>query len=265
MKRPVEHIQIAGPVAQDKDYARGLRVTKILPSVAEGKYLVLDFSDVSTATQSFLHACISEAIRHYGEELLSSIEFRGCQADVRQLIATVITYSLRARTLTHGDPSTPLRKKDVPQADNLKVVRTVLDALASGGTSPEDIAHTTGFSVRHVHYRLHAARVLDLVWFSHNFATLTVRGRELLSYPIGSGSEREHLAAAVRQSKIIKKLCPTLLDAKAPSAADLSRRLEQSTGLSKATATRRAHALLSWRRSLLIDDQQQTFPGMFTE
>src|SRR5688572_12729215 len=96
----VTRIAVPGPVAEDKDRAKELREKRLLPALSEGRRVIVDFSAVATATQSFMHACLSEAVRRHGEEILEVIEFKGCGEDIRQLIATVVEYSLRARTLT---------------------------------------------------------------------------------------------------------------------------------------------------------------------
>jgi STAS-like domain of unknown function (DUF4325) len=245
-------IRIPGPVSQDKDKARELRKSRILPALASGRLVALDFSKVTTATQSFLHACLSEAIRIHGEEILDKVSFHGCAEDIRSLIGTVVEYSLRARTLTQEGMSATLRKVDVPQADNLSLVRDALDALAIGSNALQDVEHLTGFSFRHIQYRLHAARVLGLVKLGRGIASLTLRGRALTSIPKGSTLERQHFIGAILDSKILQKLCPNLLDdGKAPSLREIARRLAQKTGLSESTSLRRAQALLAWRKSLM--------------
>jgi hypothetical protein len=258
--KAAEHVDIPGPVAEDKDFAREMREQRILPALARGRGVCLDFTGVATTTQSFVHACLSEAVRTHGEEVLEQFEFRGCKEDVRQLIETVVEYSLRARTLTHTGLSGRLRRADVPQADSLARVRDVMAALAAGGATPEDIVAATGFSLRHVHYRLHAARVLGLVTMGRNIASLTDRGRDAVRAPRDSAKERATWEQAIRESATLKSVAPNLLAKRAPTARELARRLEQKTGLSPATALRRAKALLRWRRAIL-DPQASLFAG----
>ncbi len=254
----MEVVAIQGPVAEDKDFAREVRERQILPALAEGRGVRLDFSKVATTTQSFIHACLSEAVRTRGEEVLELLEFHGCKEDVRRLVETVVEYSLRARTLTHTGLSGRLKRSDVPQADSLARVRDVMDALAAGGTTPEDVVAATGFSLRHVHYRLHAARVLGLVTMGRNIASLTERGREAVRAGRGGLAERGAWERAMRESAILRSVAPNLLARRAPTARELAHRLEQKTGLSAATALRRAKALLRWRRAVL-DTQTSLF------
>jgi len=84
---------IAG-FAEDKDYARKLRQEKILPLLARGGELVLDFSLVKYATQSFVHALIGEALKKYGEPVLERIEFQHCTPQLQSVIELVVDYSL---------------------------------------------------------------------------------------------------------------------------------------------------------------------------
>lgn len=84
---------IAG-FAEDKDYARKLRQEKILPTLERGDEIVLDFSLVKYATQSFVHALIGEALKRYGEAVLDRIEFQNCTPQLQSVIELVVDYSL---------------------------------------------------------------------------------------------------------------------------------------------------------------------------
>lgn len=79
---------------EDKDLARQIRIAEILPALLRGERVVLDFSDVDYATQSFVHALIGEALKQFGEEVLDRIEFHRCSAQLRSVIELVVNYSL---------------------------------------------------------------------------------------------------------------------------------------------------------------------------
>jgi len=81
-----------GTFAENKDVAREIRIKKILPNLAKRKKIALDFSQVTGATQSFVHALISDAIRQYGDEALDLIIFKNCSPIVKEIIATVTEY-----------------------------------------------------------------------------------------------------------------------------------------------------------------------------
>jgi len=78
---------------EDKDLARNLRNEKIIPALNAGERVVIDFSDVKYATQSFVHALVGEALRRFGEEALNDIEFRNCSQQLKSVIELVVDYS----------------------------------------------------------------------------------------------------------------------------------------------------------------------------
>jgi hypothetical protein len=81
-----------GDFAEDKDVARELRLTQIMPSLQKGEEITLDFSAVELTTQSFIHALISEAIRIYGIDVVDLLLFKGCNRTVRTIINVVVDY-----------------------------------------------------------------------------------------------------------------------------------------------------------------------------
>ena len=78
---------------EDKDFARDLRKEKIIPALEAGDIVVLDFADVKYATQSFIHALVGEALKRFGEDALSRLEFRHCSQQLRSVIELVVDYS----------------------------------------------------------------------------------------------------------------------------------------------------------------------------
>jgi hypothetical protein len=62
----------------------------------QGQHVVLNFSGVTLATQSFVHALISKALRQYGEKALQMISFEGCQPLIKGIVETVVQYVLEA-------------------------------------------------------------------------------------------------------------------------------------------------------------------------
>lgn len=82
----------AGTFAENKDVAREIRIKKIMPRMERNQRIILDFSDVTGATQSFVHALISDAIRQYGDRALDKISFKNCGPIVKEVITTVTEY-----------------------------------------------------------------------------------------------------------------------------------------------------------------------------
>lgn len=82
----------AGVFAENKDVARDIRKQEIIPALDQNEEVVLDFQGVNDATQSFIHALISETFRKYGVEVLDRLAFKSCNETVRQIINIVVDY-----------------------------------------------------------------------------------------------------------------------------------------------------------------------------
>lgn len=91
MKTVMMHSKV-GEFAENKDVAREIRVNMIIPSVNKGERIVLDFAKVESATQSFIHALISDVIRNYGIDVLDNIFFKNCNETVKSIINIVVDY-----------------------------------------------------------------------------------------------------------------------------------------------------------------------------
>lgn len=85
---------IVGDFAEDKDAAAKIRQEQIKPALARGETVTLNFTGITLATQSFVHALISDALRTSGEAALEKLKYHGCSANVRGIIETVVQYSL---------------------------------------------------------------------------------------------------------------------------------------------------------------------------
>lgn len=83
-----------GAFAENKNIAQKIRLEEISPILDEKQEIVLDFKNVGGATQSFIHALISEAIRQYGIDTLDLIIFKNCNEIVKKIISIVIDYTL---------------------------------------------------------------------------------------------------------------------------------------------------------------------------
>ena len=89
------HIKLLGQVgsfAENKDIARSIRLEKIIPALEKGKEVILDFENIDSATQSFVHALISDVIRKFGNEALDKISFKSCNETIKKIINIVINY-----------------------------------------------------------------------------------------------------------------------------------------------------------------------------
>ena len=91
MKR-IDIYSLAGVFAENKDIARDLRLNEIIPALERKEDVVLDFEGVEAATQSFVHALISDLLRKHGSEVLDHIEFKSCNETVKKIITIVVDY-----------------------------------------------------------------------------------------------------------------------------------------------------------------------------
>ena len=78
--------------AENKDLARDIRIQDITPALDKNEEVTLDFEGVESATQSFIHALISEVIRSFGNKVLENIYFKNCNKNVQNIINIVVEY-----------------------------------------------------------------------------------------------------------------------------------------------------------------------------
>lgn len=81
-----------GSFAENKDIAREIRLKKLIPALKKNQKIILDFENIEGATQSFIHALISDLIREYGNEVLDKIEFKSCNNTIKAIITMVVDY-----------------------------------------------------------------------------------------------------------------------------------------------------------------------------
>jgi len=91
--RTVSIHALAGSFAENKDTAADIRERSVRPALEVGEKVVLDFSGVDGATQSFIHALIADLVRTRGARVLERIDFHGCNKTVRSIVEIVAEYS----------------------------------------------------------------------------------------------------------------------------------------------------------------------------
>jgi len=82
----------AGEFAENKDVARDIRVDEIIPALERNEKVILNFEHVGAATQSFIHALISDVLRKYGIDVLDHIIFKSCNETIKEIINIVVEY-----------------------------------------------------------------------------------------------------------------------------------------------------------------------------
>ena len=78
--------------AENKDVARKIRLELIIPELEKNNEVILNFKNVNSATQSFIHALISDIIRKFGIEILDKMIFKNCNDTVQKIIIIVTEY-----------------------------------------------------------------------------------------------------------------------------------------------------------------------------
>lgn len=241
--------ELAGSYADNKDIAREIRIESVLPLLAARAPIVLDFTGVTDTTQSFVHACISEAIRKFGIDALKLIEFRKCNNVVRGIIETVVAYSLH---VLDNDPNKVKRipSIDIPQADNLDAVRQIVQVVAQGCDTFDRIVAKTCFDSRQVEYRSHAARILGFLEVQPRLV-LTAVGKRLVQTRPSSERERQMFEEAVLACRVINMIAPELCDKFPPTKRVIADRIMDCSQLGDTTALRRAGTILAWRERIM--------------
>jgi hypothetical protein len=88
----VKIFNLTGDFAENKDIAKEVRIKKIIPVLEKSKEITVDFDKVQLATQSFIHALLSEPIREFGIEIIDSIIFKNCNDNIKAIIRVVVDY-----------------------------------------------------------------------------------------------------------------------------------------------------------------------------
>lgn len=97
----IKILEHAGAFAENKDIARKIRMETVLPALELGDSVTFDFSEVTGATQSFIHALISDLFRKFGNEILDRLDFKSCNETIRKVITIVCDYMQEAEKDDH--------------------------------------------------------------------------------------------------------------------------------------------------------------------
>ena len=92
MRKIIKLKDLAGTFGEDKDIARAIRTEKIIPAIENKKDVVLDFSGMTGATQSFIHALIAEPIMRFKETAFSHLIFKDSNDNISEIISIVYRY-----------------------------------------------------------------------------------------------------------------------------------------------------------------------------
>jgi len=86
--KEIELFPKTGNFAENKDVARELRINEIIPALKNHRVVILDFNKVDSATQSFIHALISDIIRKEGYEIIDRLNYKNCNDTIKKILIT---------------------------------------------------------------------------------------------------------------------------------------------------------------------------------
>jgi hypothetical protein len=92
MKKVINIRQAAGDFAENKETAKKLRIEVIMPALSKGGSVVMNFDGVNGATQSFIHALISDPIRQFRDVAYDNLYYKNTNVDIQKIISIVYRY-----------------------------------------------------------------------------------------------------------------------------------------------------------------------------
>ena len=87
-----------GDFAENKDAAKKIRTETVIPRLAAGDEVIFDFDGISGATQSFIHALLSEPIRMFQDVAYKNLYYIHANRSTQEIIAIVYRYMQESLT-----------------------------------------------------------------------------------------------------------------------------------------------------------------------
>lgn len=84
--------ELTGEFAENKDVAKDIRLKKLLPTLENTGSVTFDFEGVKGATQSFIHALVSDALRKYPDIIYDNVFYKNTNEDIQKIITLVYRY-----------------------------------------------------------------------------------------------------------------------------------------------------------------------------
>ncbi len=139
---------------------------------------------------------------------------------------------------------------DIPQADNLDSVKKVVEVVNNGLITQKEISLATGYSPRHVQYKIATAVILG---FLEKLETIKVTqmGKAWLQKKVASNEESVFLKKCIEQTKVYQLIARDLFDSARPDKEILAKRIMDYGNLSESTALRRASTLIAWSNRIM--------------
>lgn len=92
MKKIIKMQKLAGDFAENKDVAKKMRLEQIMPALSKHNEVILDFDNMNGATQSFIHALISDPIRKFRGVAFKNLFYKNANDNIREIISIVYRY-----------------------------------------------------------------------------------------------------------------------------------------------------------------------------
>jgi hypothetical protein len=92
MKKIIKLQKLVGDFAENKDIAKKIRLEQIMPALLKNNEVVLDFDNMNGATQSFIHALISDPIRKFRGVAYENLFYKNANDNIREIISIVYRY-----------------------------------------------------------------------------------------------------------------------------------------------------------------------------
>lgn len=90
--KTVSLFELTGSFAENKDLARRIRLEKIMPALDRNEPIIIDFENITGATQSFIHALISDVIRKHENNIFDLVSYKNCNPTIQKIITIVYEY-----------------------------------------------------------------------------------------------------------------------------------------------------------------------------
>ena len=88
----IKMLDLVGEFAENKDIARELRLNRLLPALKMGRAVTFDFEGVKGATQSFIHALVSDALREFPDVVYDNVFYKNANEEIQKIITIVYRY-----------------------------------------------------------------------------------------------------------------------------------------------------------------------------
>lgn len=88
----IKMLELVGEFAENKDIAKDIRVNQLLPALEKNQAVTFDFYGVKGATQSFIHALISDALRKYPDIVYDNVFYKNTNEEIQKIITIVYRY-----------------------------------------------------------------------------------------------------------------------------------------------------------------------------